>query len=252
MTLGSWLKAFGKSSMGRRVNTDQISFILTRVSHLVNQSIVCATNSNVGVFMLKNNSSKNQSKVSCNVFLRRKWHHSLGDNFHTFPFMAEGICFGCWDIHVVTLNILWWLMITWLLSCTCLGPGWGGHDARPSWSDWQPCLDRGLKFTPCLWFLRIAGIAPSHPFYLPSSLLFIFLPSLLLQFSSVSAPSHTLCARMFSSPFALKNSLHYQRVFGQAQPPSKNLFGSLWCRWLERVKIHCSSCLSVRSESWFF
>lgn len=37
MTLRSCIQAFGNSSMSRSVNTDQMSFTLTRVSHSVNQ-----------------------------------------------------------------------------------------------------------------------------------------------------------------------------------------------------------------------
>lgn len=39
--------------MGRRVNTDQVSFLLTSISCSVSGLIVCVTKGNVGIFMLK-------------------------------------------------------------------------------------------------------------------------------------------------------------------------------------------------------
>lgn len=205
----SWLQAPGKLSMGRRVNTDQVSFLLTSISRSVSRSNSSCYERQCGyIYVLKKITVvKNQSKVSSNVFLRRKWHHSLGDSFQTLPFMAEGLWIGCWDIQIVTLN-LWWLFNDSLALLVCLS----GSRMRCSqcWAVllcWQPCLDRDQRLTPQRrWHLLVLSL---------SLFLYVFLPSLFLHFSSLSAPSHTLCTWMVPSPpFASKNSLYYKCLLG--------------------------------------
>lgn len=189
--------------MGRRVDTDQVSFLLTSMSRSVSRSNSQCYERQCGyIYVKKNNSSKNQSKVSSNVFLGRKWHHSLGDSFQTLPFMAEGLWIGCWDIQIVTLN-LWWFFNDYLALLVCL-PG-SRMRCSQCWAIllcWQPCLDRDRRLRPQLgWYLLVLSL----PLFL-----YVFLPSLILQFSSLSAPSHTLCIWTFHSPpFASKNSLYY-------------------------------------------
>lgn len=87
------------------------------------------------------------------------------------------------------------LMTTRLLSCACLSPGWGAHVARLSCSDWQPWLDRGLRFTPRLWILRIAGIAPL--WILRIAEIAPLLSFLFPYFSSLYIPSPSLSPFLF-------------------------------------------------------